>query len=129
MEARGEPMTWTKTCAELLDYVAERSKTPPNKAQQELCTLVQDKGVTPIAVGWPDLVVFSPDGKLVALIEVKPEAQRDPYSGLKAQQELLLRALVPFGVPCFRWSRADGLRKVRPDGLTEPIPLDSILPQ
>ena len=99
------------TCAELVAWAGKVATPRHNSAEFDFCKLVKAAGQIPVAVGWPDVAIFSTDGSLIALIEVKPDDR-----GLPAHQELILRGLAAFNVPCFRWSPDGGFVRIHADG-------------
>jgi len=102
----------------LADLVAYAAKTAlPSRPDPELAfyKLIQSTNHVAVRVGWPDFVVFAPDGNLKALVEVK----RNSAQTLPAHQELVLRGFAAFSIPCFHWSPDGGLVKVNEDGTFE----------
>ena len=104
--------------AEMSAYVFTKDSTPrgtkrsyKNPAEAQFHKAAVDAGYTVTKRGWPDFFCIR-DSK-ICLVEVKPDSKitRKPQ-GLKRDQELVLRHLASFGVPCYRWTPITGFTKV-----------------
>ncbi len=89
------------------------NRRPKNVPEGKLFDLLEAKGYFVAKRGWPDFSVWDENGKLIAVVEVKPHAEQK----LKTHQFAMLTALAEFGVPCFRWSPGGGFVRIgsRPD--------------
>jgi hypothetical protein len=86
-------------------------RCPHNAAERAFYEAARARGWEVSKRGWPDFFCIREGGE-VALVEVKPHADR----GLKTEQSAVLRALARYGVPCYRWSPDGGFQRVRAEG-------------
>lgn len=82
-------------------------RCPKNPAEAAFFKTATEAGWVVTKRGWPDFFCFR--GEELALVEVKP-----PRGKLKREQEIVLRSLSSFGVPCYRWSPDTGYQKLCP---------------
>lgn len=75
-----------------------------NKAEGKCFAALSKQGWTFTRRGWPDFFCMHSE-KGIMVVEVKP-AFTHP---LKKSQQLIMRELTKFGVPCFRWDPQNGL--------------------
>lgn len=83
-------------------------RCPTNPAERAFFEAARAKGWEVCKRGWPDFFCVR-DGE-IALVEVKPYEDR----ALKREQEIVLRALAAYGVPCYRWSPGAGFERIQP---------------
>lgn len=67
------------------------------------------KGWVACKKGWPDFICEK-EGKII-VVEIKTHRRRV----LKREQLRVLQLLAQYGVPCYRWSPADGFQQIKPD--------------
>lgn len=77
-----------------------------NKSETQCFKTLSKEGWQLTKRGWPDFFCIHPEKGIMA-VEVKP-AFTHP---LKKSQQNVMRELVKFGVPCFRWDPNNGLTR------------------
>jgi hypothetical protein len=111
----------TKREAQINKVLAEARPLPlgnPSGDELSFAKLIQtSSGGIPCRGAWPDFGVYGADGRLQAVVEVKPTGGRWP---LRSEQALLLRELARFGVPSFVWS-PELLIRINPDGTAQEV--------
>jgi hypothetical protein len=59
--------------------------------------------------GWPDFIVYRPDGDLYAIVEVKPYS----HNGPKRDQRVVMGLLADAGLPVGLWNPITGYEPFR----------------
>lgn len=87
-----------------------------NAAENECLRRLRRKGYDVTKRGWPDFLVFRPDGSLVC-VEVKRTASDE----LRVTQQRVMHALLSAGIECYRFDPESGFSRLRitPQGMVD----------
>ena len=84
-----------------------------NGAENEFCRAAEQHGWKVTKRGWPDFFCIR-NGVLIC-VEVKPYRNKK----FKKEQTMVMDFLVDKGIPCYRWTPLDGLRRIGKFGLSK----------
>ena len=79
-----------------------------NEAEDRCAVRLRRRGYEATKSGWPDFLVFRPDGSLV-VVEVKRQATHR----LKVTQARVFAVLLRAGIECYRFDPDAGFRRLR----------------
>ena len=96
----------------LILHRAENNARVSNRAEVKCLKELKSKGGTVHRKGWPDFLVETKEGKIVAI-----EVKRSGRHIIKASQMDMMRLLSQSGIECYRWSPDTGLKQLfkKPD--------------
>ena len=86
-------------------------RQPRNAAEGAFFLAAKERGWTITKRGWPDFFCFNTDEGKLAVVEVKRNAE----ATLRREQQMVMRALARYGVPCFFWSPDGGFKRITGD--------------